>query len=78
MLWPRTNKPMNRRAAELLEVRPDERVLEIGFGPGRLIQVLAQRVSAGLVAGLDPSEVMVGQAARRNREFTRQGRVELE
>jgi ubiquinone/menaquinone biosynthesis C-methylase UbiE len=75
MAW--SNQPMNQRAAELLEVRPDERVLEIGFGPGRLIQVLALRASAGLVAGVDPSEVMLGQAARRNREFIRQGRVEL-
>lgn len=75
MAW--TGEPMNRRAVELLKVRPDDRVLEIGFGPGKLIELLARRAAAGLVAGVDPSEVMVEQATRRNRAFVRQGRVEL-
>lgn len=75
MAW--TGEPMSRRAVELLEVQPDDRVLEIGFGPGKLIQLLARRATSGLVAGIDPSEVMVGQATRRNRTFVRRGRVEL-
>ena len=69
--------PMNRRVLELLDVRPDDRVLEIGFGPGKLIQLLARRATAGLVAGVDASEVMVRQATRRNRASIREGRVEL-
>ena len=68
---------MNRRVLELLDVRPDDRVLEIGFGPGKLIQLLARRATAGLVAGVDASEVMVRQATRRNRASIREGRVEL-
>ena len=68
---------MNRHAVGLLEVRPDDRVLGIGFGPGKQIQLPARRATAGLVAGVDLSEVMVEQATRRNRALVRQGRVDL-
>jgi ubiquinone/menaquinone biosynthesis C-methylase UbiE len=71
------NEPMNRLAAELLDVQPTDRVLEIGFGPGKLIQRLARRATEGFVAGVDPSAVMVRQATRRNRPFIQQGRVAL-
>ena len=39
--------------------------------------MLAERATHGFVAGVDPSAVMVEQAAKRNREFIRLGRVEL-
>jgi ubiquinone/menaquinone biosynthesis C-methylase UbiE len=51
---------------DLLDVQPADRVLEVGFGPGVAIGLLAERATAGLVAGVDPSEVMLGQAMRRN------------
>ncbi len=72
-----TNAPMNRLTAELLNVQPDDHILEIGFGPGSLIQRLASRAPRGFVAGVDHSEVMVKQATRRNEEFVRTGRVVL-
>lgn len=72
-----TNGPMNRLTAELLDVQPDDHLLEIGFGPGSLIQMLASRALRGFVAGVDHSEVMVMQAIRRNEAFVRAGRVEV-
>lgn len=71
-----TNAPMNRLAADLLDVQPDDHILEIGFGPGTLIRILARRAPRGSVAGVDHSKVMVEQASRRNEEFVRTGRVE--
>ncbi|MGH2370537.1 MAG: class I SAM-dependent methyltransferase, partial [Chloroflexota bacterium] len=67
----------DRWVVELLDVQPDDRVIEIGFGPGVAIGLLAERATAGLVAGVDPSEVMVRQATRWNRAAVRAGRVEL-
>lgn len=61
----------------LLDVQPTDRVLDIGFGPGVAVSLLAQRATAGLVAGVDPSEVMLRQATRRNRAAIEEGRVEL-
>lgn len=71
------NAYMNRLTVELLNVQPDDRVLEIGFGPGTLIHMLAKRATNGFVAGIDVSALMVKQASRRNREFIKTGRVEL-
>ena len=62
---------------ELLDVQPHDRVLDVGCGPGVTIALIAERATAGFVAGVDPSPVMVRQATRRNRSAGRQGRVEL-
>ncbi len=72
-----SNRKRNVWAARLLDVQPDERVLEIGFGPGIAIQELARRATRGLVCGVDHSEVMLRQAKRRNTAAVRAGRVDL-
>jgi SAM-dependent methyltransferase len=59
----------------LLDLQPQDRVLEIGFGPGVDIQRASQ--IAAFVAGIDHSAVMVRQARRRNRAANRLGRVDL-
>jgi SAM-dependent methyltransferase len=71
------NGSMNRLAVDLLGVRPDDAVLEIGFGPGTAIRLLAERAPHGFVAGADPSDVMVREAGRRSRAFVEAGRVDL-
>lgn len=75
MAW--RNRRLNRLAVKLLQARWADRVLEIGFGPGKCIRFLARAVGEGLVAGADWSEVMVAQAARRNRLYVRAGEVDL-
>jgi SAM-dependent methyltransferase len=70
-----SNRKRNRWAAALLEVLPQDHILEIGFGPGLAIRELARRGIDGFVLGIDHSEVMVRQAAIRNRAAVEQGRV---
>jgi len=72
-----TNRRINRFVVEIFEVQARDRVLEIGFGPGACISMLAERTTNGLVAGVDPSPTMVAQAGARNRNAVRHGRVEL-
>ena len=62
---------------ELLEVGPTDRVLEVGFGPGVVIQHLSKSASAGYVAGIDQSQEMVEQARARNAIAIQNGRVDL-
>ena len=71
------NAAMNRLAVELLDVQPDDAVLEIGFGPGQALELIAERLTSGYVAGVDHSPVMLRQAARRNRRMIARARVEL-
>jgi SAM-dependent methyltransferase len=59
----------------LLDVKPSEEVLEVGFGPGLGIQLLAN--SARRVAGVDCSREMVQQAKARNAEAIASGVVDL-
>ena len=77
VIMARTNQHIAARAVELLEVQRHDRVLEIGFGAGVGIQLLASLVSSGRVAGVDYSEEMVEQARVRNAKAIATGRVEL-
>lgn len=61
----------------LLDILPNHRVLEIGFGPGVDVWRVSNREPGVLVAGVDHSAVMVAQARKRNASAIRQGRVDL-
>jgi ubiquinone/menaquinone biosynthesis C-methylase UbiE len=76
MAW--THRARNRWTLSLLDLQVSDRVLEIGCGPGAAIHDIAKVVTSGFVAGIDPSEVMVRQASRRNRDAIRQRRVEVQ
>ena len=71
------NAPMIRFAVETLGVQPQDRVLEIGFGHGSGIQMIAEQARKGFVAGIDISDVMVRQAAKRNNDWSESGLIEL-
>jgi len=71
------NADMERSAVNAVALSGGESVLEIGFGPGVGIRTLTKRLPRGFVAGVDPSDVMVQQATRRNREAIGRGQVEL-
>jgi ubiquinone/menaquinone biosynthesis C-methylase UbiE len=63
--------------AGLLDVAPNDAVLEIGFGPGVISQCLSKLAAAGHVAGIDPSLEMLEQARARNAIAIKDGRVDL-
>ena len=73
----RGNRRVAERAMQLFGVRPGDSVLEIGFGPGVAIELLARAASAGRVAGVDPSEEMLALAKVRNAEAIAAGRIDL-
>lgn len=72
-----SNVTRSHWAAQLLDVRPTDRVIELGCGPGVAVAALAARATRGLVVGVDHSQVMINQAGRRNRAAIRTGRVRL-
>ena len=69
------NEEINRVAVECLNVRSDDLVLEVGFGSGTAIELIAARITTGHVWGVDRSSTMVQQATRRNRRAIEQGLV---
>lgn len=64
-------------AVEQLNANRTDRVLEIGIGPGVAIQLLAEVVLDGYIAGIDNSPVMIDHASTRNFPAIDRGRVEL-
>lgn len=66
-----------RWTADLMEVQPDDDVLEVGFGNGANIALLAQRASKGRVAGAEVSETAIEMASNRNARAISEGRVQL-
>ncbi len=67
----------NQTAVELLELRPTDHVLEVGFGHGATVARVASAVSRGHVAGVDVSEEMLRLASCRNRVEIDRGLVAL-
>ena len=67
----------NGMALQLLELQPDDRVLEIGFGHGKTLGTAADAVKHGFLAGVDPSPDMLRMAARRHRRLIAQDKLEL-
>jgi ubiquinone/menaquinone biosynthesis C-methylase UbiE len=67
-----------RFAIEALDLQPEDQVLEIGFGSGRALGQIAGRVTRGVIIGVDHSEEMVIQTARRHHELITSGRMQLE
>ena len=72
-----SNLARNRWAVDLLDIQPDERVLELGCGPGVALAAIAERVVAGVAVGVDHSPVMIRHARRRNAAAVAAGRVQL-
>jgi len=75
------NRPSNRQrnlwTVDLLRIRTDDGVLEIGIGPGVALAACVERLVAGMVTGLDHSQTMIDQAENRNKAAIAAGRVQL-
>lgn len=70
-----SNIERNDWTLSLLDSKPSDRILEIGFGPGIAIGKVADTVSEAV--GIDRSRAMLARASRHNRRLIEAGRVTL-
>jgi ubiquinone/menaquinone biosynthesis C-methylase UbiE len=73
----RQHKPETEWTLSLLDIAPGDRVLEIGFGAGRALELVGQQASHGYIAGIDVSRTMLSSARRRNATAVAAGRMLL-
>ncbi|TPI28265.1 class I SAM-dependent methyltransferase [Mesorhizobium sp. B3-2-1] len=71
----RGNARLNSYALEQLQLVPEDRVLEVGFGGGAAVPGLVR--GASFVCGVDRSPDVVSAAARRFADAVRAGRAEF-
>jgi SAM-dependent methyltransferase len=76
-VWNKRNSALNEMALNRLALRPDDRVLEVGFGGGHLLSRMADVITDGFLAGVDVSPAMVAFCEKRYRSLVREGKLEL-
>jgi arsenite methyltransferase len=71
----------NRRNYDVLLgdmcIQPGNKILEIGYGPGIGINLIAEKYNSCIVHGIDFSNLMYKRASERNRQYIGAGNVKL-
>ncbi|MGH9971536.1 MAG: class I SAM-dependent methyltransferase [Pyrinomonadaceae bacterium] len=73
----KVNLAMNELTLNQLSIRPEDKVLEVGFGGGDLLEKILTSTQCEYVAGVDVSVDMVSVVSRRLRRFIRAGKAEV-
>jgi cyclopropane fatty-acyl-phospholipid synthase-like methyltransferase len=66
-----------RWAVHMLDVAPDDQVLEIGCGPGLAVSMICDQLAGGSITAIDRSATAIGRAAGRTAGHVRSGRAVL-
>lgn len=73
----RQHKPETHWTIQLLDIKQDETILELGCGAGYAMKLLLEQSNVKLIVGLDISKSVLRLAAFRNRKNIKIGRVKL-
>ena len=73
----KSNMASNKWVVSLMNLEPDDTVLEIGFGPGTALRDILEITTNGKTAGIDISKLMVDQAKQLNKKAVSEGRLDL-
>jgi SAM-dependent methyltransferase len=71
------NRSAYENLIKYLDIKPNDKILEIGYGPGVGISLLSKRYESCEIFGIDFSELMFKRAASRNSRFINNNRVHL-
>jgi SAM-dependent methyltransferase len=76
-LWNQRNKTLNDATLAHLAPAPQDRILEIGFGGGYLLERMTRIINEGLVAGVDVSNAMAEVCQKRFKPLIDVNKLEL-
>lgn len=73
----KANASLEDMGFELMDIKPDSTILEIGFGNGRLISKMGTKLKTGKITGIEISKEMIMEAEKKNKIMISSGKVEL-
>lgn len=76
-LMERMNNAAYVETLSLLHLKPEDRLLEIGFGTGAFLEIAAKEMGFGRLAGVDPSALMVTSTKRRLHKYDRGFQIDI-
>lgn len=71
------NKGLEYLGLDLLELNGDEHILEIGFGNGRIMKEISNRLDSGKIHGIDISDKMLEVCSKKMKQEINTGKVSL-
>ena len=71
------NRPMYHATYKSLLLSPHDKVLEIGFGNGKFINEIVEKIRPGTYAGIDISTTMIRLARRMNKSLIQSNNIQL-
>jgi len=71
------NDPQSDWVVSLLDLQPNDTVLEVGFSTGRVLKKISSIVTKGKLYGLDPSNTMYNVASEKLKGEMQSGQVQL-
>jgi protein-L-isoaspartate O-methyltransferase len=74
MVHPRVPERL-RWALELLDISPDDQILEIGPGPGVSVSLICEQLAGGRITIIERSATAVQRATRRNADQVASGKA---
>ena len=77
IVFDRGNAFLNGFVYDLMSIQENDRVIEIGFGTGKLISKMAKNIDNGYIEGVDFSNTMVSIAQRKNKNSIADGKVKI-
>ena len=66
-----------RWAVDILDIQPDDMILEVGCGYGHSIPLICEKLATGHLTVIDRSEKMIAAASRANARFISNGCVDI-
>lgn len=64
-------------AINIIAVKSDENILEIGCGVGILAELISEKLSTGSFTAIDRSAPFISQAIKRNEKFIKPGKAQF-